>query len=288
MNASTDTAVEVRGLGVRYDLRLSNQVSVRRAFLGMLRPTLRPSHFWALRDVDFDVHRGEAVGIIGANGAGKSTLLQVLARIIEPSAGSLTIRGRVTGLLSLGAGFDPNLSGRENIELVGALLRLTRAEILARRDEIVDFADIGQFIDAPVKTYSSGMRARLGFAISTAADPDILLLDEVMAAGDAAFREKSKERVGQLVASAGAVVVVSHDLAWVSSFCSRALLVESGSIALDGPATTVVTEYRARVRAAKAATAQTPVPAGAMAAERLPGGRASTAADTSRTTEVPT
>jgi lipopolysaccharide transport system ATP-binding protein len=249
-----ETAIELRGVGVRYDLDLADRAAVRGAFLRLFRPSGRSEHFWALRDLDFSVNRGEAVGIIGSNGAGKSTLLQVLARIIEPSAGSMLIRGRVTGMLSLGAGFDPNLSGRENIELVGALLRLTRAEILAKRDAIVEFADIGRFIDAPVKTYSSGMRARLGFSISTAADPDILLLDEVMAAGDAAFREKSKERVGQLVASAGAVVVVSHDLNWVSSFCSRALLLEGGSIVLDGSAASVVAEYRTRVRAAKAGT----------------------------------
>ncbi len=251
MDQQPAPAVSLRRLGVRYDLRLAEGSTVRAGLRRVLHPRRNGNDFWALRDLSFDVGRGEAVGIIGSNGAGKSTLLQVLARIVDPSAGEMTIRGRVTSLLTLGAGFDPNLSGRQNIELVGTLLRLTRSEILARRDEIVAFADIGQFIDAPVRTYSAGMRARLGFAISTAADPDILLLDEVMAAGDAGFREKSKERVAELVAMAGAVIVVSHDLGWVSSFCSRALLLEGGRVAVDGPAIDVVTEYRRRVRAAR-------------------------------------
>ena len=190
------------------------------------------------------VAHGESLGIIGPNGAGKSTLLQVLAGIMRPSEGTVEVRGAVSGLLTLGAGFDQELSGRENILLGGAFLGLDDKVTRELLPGIVAFADLGEFIEAPIKTYSSGMRARLGFAIATAVDPDILLLDEVLATGDATFREKSKGRVIQLVQQAKAVVLVTHDMNWVTEYCNRAVLIEKGNVVIEGAPEEVVTVYR--------------------------------------------
>jgi ABC-2 type transport system ATP-binding protein len=194
-----------------------------------------PERFWALRHVSLQLSHGESLAVIGPNGAGKSTFLQVLAGIMRPSEGQVDVRGQVSGLLGLGAGFDVDLSGAENILLGGAFLGLDGPRIQQLLPSIIEFADLGKFIDAPLKTYSSGMRARLGFAIATAVDPDILLLDEVLATGDANFRAKSKARVIELVKSAKAVVLVTHDMDWVREYCNRALLLEKGRVILEGP-----------------------------------------------------
>ena len=183
---------------------------------------------------------GQSLGVIGPNGAGKSTLLMVLAGILTPSEGEVTVRGNISSLLTLGAGFDQELSGRENILLAGAFLGLEHREVMERLEPIVEFADLGEFIDAPIKTYSSGMRARLGFSIATTVDPDVLLLDEVLATGDAIFREKSKARILQLVESAKAIVLVTHDMNWVTEFCNRAMLIENGRVIAQGEPEEVV------------------------------------------------
>ena len=236
---------------MRYDLRLSRSRTIRRTFARIpARNDVARRDFWALRDVSFDVWRGEALAVLGSNGAGKSTLLQVLARIIAPSAGAFGYRGTVSTLLSLGAGFDSEQTGRANIALGGALLGLSRRDIATRAEGIIEFADLGDFIDAPIKTYSAGMRARLGFALATSIEPDILLLDEVLSTGDRAFRELSKRRVEALVRAAGAVVVVSHDLAWITEFCSRAILLERGRLVATGPAAEIAKLHRERIRAA--------------------------------------
>jgi ABC-type polysaccharide/polyol phosphate transport system ATPase subunit len=211
-----------------------------------------PERFWALRHVNVHVPHGESLGVIGPNGAGKSTLLQVLAGIMRPSEGSVEVRGAVSGLLTLGAGFDQELSGRENILLGGAFLGLDDKVTRELMPGIVDFADLGAFIDAPIKTYSAGMRARLGFSIATSVDPDILLLDEVLATGDATFREKSKGRVIELVKSAKAVVLVTHDMIWVQEYCNRALLLEHGQVVVEGTPDDVVAAHLERTAAAKA------------------------------------
>jgi ABC-2 type transport system ATP-binding protein len=180
-------AISVIDLGVRYNLRFTKKTTIRRSFANIVqrRP---PERFWALRNVSVQVAHGESLAVVGPNGAGKSTFLQVLAGIMRPTEGSVDVRGQVSGLLGLGVGFDNELSGAENILLGGAFLGLDGARIQELLGPIIDFADLGQFIDAPLKTYSSGMRARLGFAIATAVDPDILLLDEVLSTGDANFR----------------------------------------------------------------------------------------------------
>jgi lipopolysaccharide transport system ATP-binding protein len=203
----------------------------------------------ALSEVSFEVPAGQTLGIIGANGSGKSTLLKILAGIVRPTRGSVEVRGRLAALLELGAGFHPEISGRENVEITGLLLGLTRKEIAARFDEIVRFAGVEEFLDAPVKTYSSGMAVRLGFAIAAASDPDVFLVDEVLAVGDEAFAHRALERFSDFEKAGKTLVFVSHDLTLISARCRRVLWLERGRIAADGPAGETVALYRERVAA---------------------------------------
>ena len=210
-------AIGTTDLGVSYDLRFTRKTTLR-ASIGQMLGRGSNQTFWALRHVDLRVQRGESLAVIGPNGAGKSTLLQVLAGIIRPSEGMVDVRGRVSGLLTLGAGFDRDLTGRDNILLGAAFLGLDDRVTRSLLPSIIEYAELGDFIDAPLKTYSSGMRARLGFSIATSVDPDILLLDEVLATGDANFRAKSKARVIEIVGAAKAVVLVTHDMNWVTEY----------------------------------------------------------------------
>ena len=184
--------------------------------------------------MNLEVRRGEAVGVVGSNGSGKSTLLLALAGIIQPSEGVVEVSGHVSTLLSLQAGFDSDLSGRENIALAGALMGIDHKVMDEITPSIISFADIGAFIDAPMKTYSSGMRARVGFSIATAVDPDILLLDEVLQTGDNKFKQKSRRRIAEVLRSAKAVVMVTHDMSWITAFCTRAILLDRGRIVAEG------------------------------------------------------
>jgi ABC-type polysaccharide/polyol phosphate transport system ATPase subunit len=245
-------AIRAENLGVRYDLRFNRKTTIHRS-LGQILGRGATQDFWALKHVSLQVIRGESLAVIGPNGAGKSTLLQVLAGIIKPSEGVVDVRGHVSGLLTLGAGFDVELSGRDNILLGGAFLGLDDRVTRDLLPTIVEYADLGEFIDAPLKTYSSGMRARLGFAIATSVDPDILLLDEVLATGDAAFREKSKARVIGLVKAAKAVVLVTHDMNWVVEYCNRAVLIEQGRMVAEGEPDDVVELHRVHTEEVKAA-----------------------------------
>ena len=204
---------------------------------------LRKAEFWALRDVSFDLRKGEALGIIGDNGSGKTTLLRLITGIFPPDAGAIAVRGRVGALISLGAGFHPHLTGRENVYLNGAILAMTQAEIDAKFDDIAAFAEIGAFLDAPVTTYSSGMRVRLGFAIAIHTDPELLLVDEILAVGDASFQTKCMERMDEIRNSEKAVVLVTHSLYRIESLCDRALWLEHGRIRMAGEARQVVGEY---------------------------------------------
>jgi ABC-type polysaccharide/polyol phosphate transport system ATPase subunit len=251
VNDTDDYAIGVNDLGVRYNLRFTRKTTVRNSFADLFTRK-KPERFWALRHVSVQVNHGESLAVIGPNGAGKSTFLQVLAGIMRPTEGTVDVRGQVSGLLGLGVGFDTELSGVENIRLGGAFLGLDGPRIQELLPEIIDFADLGQFIDAPLKTYSSGMRARLGFSIATAVDPDILLLDEVLATGDASFRAKSKARVIELVRSAKAVVLVTHDMDWVREYCNRAMLIEKGKVVAQGSPDEVTKLHLARTREAVA------------------------------------
>lgn len=199
--------------------------------------------FFALKDVSFEVKRGEAVGIIGRNGAGKSTLLQIIAGTLQPTSGRCRATGRVAALLELGAGFNTEFTGRENVFLSGAVLGLSKAEVTARFNEIAAFADIGEFIEQPVKTYSSGMMMRLAFAVNTCVDPDILIVDEALGVGDAPFQAKCFRRLRQLIDKGVTLLFVSHDIGTVRSICSRALWLKNGRAEMWGEAKTVAKEY---------------------------------------------
>jgi ABC-2 type transport system ATP-binding protein len=251
----TEHAIDVSDLGVRYSLRFSRKSTLRQS-IAQVVSRQQVEAFWALRHVSFNLLRGESLGVIGPNGAGKSTLLQVLAGIITPSEGAVDVRGHVSSLLTLGAGFDAELTGRENILLAGAFLGLDDDLVRELLPSIVDYADLGQFIDAPIKTYSSGMRARLGFSIATSVDPDILLLDEVLATGDADFRTKSKQRVIDLVRAAKGIVLVTHDMSWVTEYCNRALLLERGQVIMEGEPAEVVQLHEERSAQRKAEKAK--------------------------------
>ncbi len=249
-SGSTAPALEVRGLSKKYCRSFRRGVYymgldmlgsvVRRSRGG----PLREGEFWALDNVDLEVRPGECLGVIGHNGAGKSTLLKILSGVIEPTCGEAVIRGRVGSLIEIGAGFHPDLSGRENIYINAAILGMPRKEIENRFDEIVAFADIGEFLDTPVRFYSSGMYIRLGFAVAAHTEPDVLLVDEVLAVGDRAFRAKCLKHFDRLMKRGCAVVLVSHNLSMIHNQCHRALLLEKGTILADGPPGEVLDRYR--------------------------------------------
>ncbi len=241
-------AIKADNLGKRYILnqRHSGQRALRDALLNFGSRASRQSsidELWALRDVSFRVEPGEVVGIIGRNGAGKSTLLKVLSRITEPTTGRVEIYGRVGSLLEVGTGFHPELSGRENIFLNGAILGMRRAEIIKRFDEMIAFAGVERFVDTPVKRYSSGMFLRLAFAVAAHLDPEILIVDEVLAVGDAAFQQKCLNKMGDVARAGRTVLFVSHNMPAIKHLCQRAIVLSSGSVAFDGSADNAVGVY---------------------------------------------
>lgn len=221
-----------------------------RSFQELLIRTLGRNHnhsreeFWVLRDLTLEVEQGEMLGIIGSNGAGKSTLLKLIAGIIQPTSGRITVKGRLAALLELGAGFHPDLTGRENIFLSGSILGLTAREMRSRFDDIVSFAELEKFIDMPLKYYSSGMQVRLGFSIATSLDPDILLIDEVLAVGDEAFQKKCLARIDEFRRCGKTILFVSHNLEVVKQLCTRVLWLETNQPAVEGPAFDIAEQYR--------------------------------------------
>ena len=237
----TDNAVVVDGAWKRFRLYHEKNQYLKAAILRGRQSTYED--FWAVRDVSFEVPHGEVFGIIGSNGSGKSTLLKCLAGILTPDRGVVRSSGRVAALLELGAGFHPDLSGRENISLNGAILGMTRREIDAKFDDIVGFAGLEDFIDTPVKNYSSGMVVRLGFAVAINVDPEILIIDEVLAVGDEEFQQRSLAKIEQLRRQGRTIIFVSHGLSQVSQFCHRAMWLEKGEVRSIGPAYEVVSEY---------------------------------------------
>ncbi len=244
-----NSAIVAEGLGKRYSITQSS-----RAGYSTLRDTIANGmrrkekaeivDFWALRDVSFDIAQGDVVGIIGRNGAGKSTLLKLLSRITEPTTGRIRIRGRVASLLEVGTGFHPELTGRENIFLNGAILGMSRREIVARFDEIVSFAEVEQFLDTPVKRYSSGMYVRLAFAVAANLDPEVLIVDEVLAVGDSAFQRKCLGKMKDFSTSEGRTVLfVSHSMASVRALCTRAIWLDHGKVRMEGGSLDVIRGY---------------------------------------------
>jgi lipopolysaccharide transport system ATP-binding protein len=249
------TAIEASGLSKEFRLGLSHQGygTLRESLVGGLKRAgsklvgrgseLEVDYLKALDDVSFRIENGEAVGLIGHNGAGKSTLLKLLSRIIEPSGGWADVTGRVGSLLEVGTGFHPELTGRENVFLNGAILGMRRAEIRSRFDEIVAFADVERFLDTPVKRYSSGMSVRLAFAVAAHLEPEILLVDEVLAVGDAAFQRKSLTKMGEVAKAGSTVIFVSHNLATIQALCRRGILLERGRVIADAPVQEAVDQY---------------------------------------------
>lgn len=226
--------------------------------------------FWALRDISFDLHRGESLGIIGRNGSGKSTLLQIIAGTLQPTTGSARVTGRVAALLELGSGFNHDFTGRENVYLNAAVLGLTRREVDARFDDIAAFADIGDFIDQPVKTYSSGMFVRLAFAVQTAMEPGILIVDEALSVGDIFFQQRCYARMQQLVDKGVCIILASHDLAAVQRFCQRTVVLQRGQLKFNGPATEGTKVYVHLEQAEKAAAFADNTPAASIEAATGP------------------
>ena len=253
-----NTVIHVEGLGKKYTLGGSRErygvlrESIARAASASVRRLTRrapvaddrsPAELWALKDVDVDIGEGEVVGVIGRNGAGKSTLLKIMSRITEPTTGSITMWGRIGSLLEVGTGFHPELTGRDNIMLSGAILGMTRAEIQSRFDDIVAFAELAKFLDTPVKRYSSGMYVRLAFAVAAHLEPEILLIDEVLAVGDAAFQRKCLSRMTSLAKGGRTVLFVSHNLTSVANLCSRCLYLRDGTVAFDGTVPEALAAY---------------------------------------------
>ena len=251
---SDETAVRFDRVSKRFQLREGN------TFKEFLSAALRggsKSSFYALRDVSFSLGRGETLGIIGRNGSGKSTILKLIAGVTTPTHGRLDVYGRVSPLIELGAGFHPDLTGRENVYLNGAILGMSRRQIQERWDEIVDFAELADFMDTPVKHYSSGMFMRLGFAVAVHSDPDILIVDEALSVGDAAFQEKCLGRIRQFQDSGVTIVLVSHSTALIEAFCPRALCLHQGAVLMDGPSRDVADYYAASVEQVMEPTRQT-------------------------------
>jgi lipopolysaccharide transport system ATP-binding protein len=228
------------------DIVASSVRSLRTQFLKPKRPhTFNPSHeeFWALKDVSFEIRQGDRVGIIGRNGAGKSTLLKILSRITEPTSGRIKIKGRVASLLEVGTGFHPELTGRENIYLNGAILGMTKVEIKNKFDEIVDFAEVEKFLDTPVKRYSSGMYVRLAFAVAAHLEPEILVVDEVLAVGDSQFQQKCLGKMEDVARGGRTVLFVSHNMVALQSLCDRAIWLHQGKVMKEGASSSVVSHY---------------------------------------------
>ena len=251
-----DVAIEARGLGKLYRIGSSHPSTTLREALthgtaAMLRSARQRllhgsdelTELWAVRDASFDVPRGEALALIGPNGSGKSTLLKIIARIVSPTTGHARIRGRVGALLEVGTGFHPELSGRENIYLNGAILGMTARDIRKRFDEIVEFSGVEEFLAVPIKRYSSGMVMRLAFAVAAHLEPDVLIIDEVLAVGDAAFQQKCLGRMDEVTKSGCTVFFVSHNLAAVQRLCSRAILLQKGRMVADGATAEVIGQY---------------------------------------------
>jgi homopolymeric O-antigen transport system ATP-binding protein len=251
----SETVIRAEGLGKRFRVgERERYLALRDLITRTLAAPFRlrrdrkrqPDFLWALRDVSFDIKQGEVVGLIGRNGAGKSTLLKVLSRITRPTAGYAEIQGRVGSLLEVGTGFHPELTGRENVFLSGAVLGMKKAEILKKFDEIVAFAEVERFLDTPLKHYSSGMQMRLAFAVAAHLEPEILLVDEVLAVGDLEFQRKCLGKMGEVAHAGRTILFVSHNLAAVNALCPRSVLLENGKVAMQGPTPEITTAYHVR------------------------------------------
>jgi ABC-2 type transport system ATP-binding protein/lipopolysaccharide transport system ATP-binding protein len=249
---SDDTAICLEGISKRYYLRSQRPEDLKTTLLHLpsfLSGDSNRKAFWALDDVSFAVDRGESIGIVGPNGSGKSTLLKIMADLARPTGGKISVNGRVSALLELGAGFHPQITGRENAILNAVLLGLSRREAEDVLGDIIAFSELGDFIDEPMRTYSSGMYIRLGFSVAVHVQADVLLVDEVLAVGDAEFQQKCFDHIEKLRAKGVTIVLVSHDLGSVTRFCERAILLHHGRVQVEGKSQPVIHEYLSRIAA---------------------------------------
>lgn len=238
-----ETVIELKNVGIKFNLSKEKVDSLKEYVIKLIKKELMYDEFWALKDVSFSIEKGDRVGILGLNGAGKSTLLKIICGVYKPSEGSVTHTGVIAPLLELGAGFDAQYTGRENIFLYGSVLGYSRKYLEEKYDEIVEFSELEKFIDVPLKNYSSGMKARLGFSIATIADPDILILDEVLSVGDAKFRKKSEKKIMDMFERGVTVIFVSHQLEQIKKICNKAIILQKGTLVAEGDIDTVSEMY---------------------------------------------
>lgn len=242
------TAIEVKDMSMLFNLNKEKVDNIKEYFIKLVTRKLHFTEFWALQDINLKIEKGDRVGVLGFNGAGKSTLLKVIAGVLKPTKGSVKVNGIIAPMLELGAGFDMNYSGKENIFLYGATMGYSRKFIEEKYDEIVEFSELKDFIDVPVKNYSSGMRARLGFAIATAVEPEILILDEVLSVGDAKFRKKSQAKIQSMFDKGITVLFVSHSVDQVLNICNKAIVLDHGKIIAQGDAKEICAKYEDMVK----------------------------------------
>ena len=246
--AKKSLAMKIENVSMKFNLSSEKVDNIKEYVIKMIKKELMFQEFWALRDISFEVQKGDRVGIMGLNGAGKSTLLKVISGVLKATQGTVTTNGKIAPLLELGAGFDRQYTGAENIYLYGAMLGYSKEFLEARYDEIVEFSELGSFIDVPVKNYSSGMKARLGFSIATLVSPDILILDEVLSVGDAKFRKKSEKKVLSMFDKGVTVLFVSHSLEQVQRLCNKAMILEKGKLIAYGDIDEISAKYAEMIR----------------------------------------
>ena len=229
-----DVIIRANNISMEFNLSQEKTDNLKEYFIKVIKRELRFQSFWALQDISFEINRGDKIGFIGLNGAGKSTLLKIISGVMKPTRGSMEINGKIAPLLALGAGFDPNYTGRENIFLNGAILGHSKAFMEDKFDEIVEFSEIGDFIDVPVKNYSSGMKSRLAFSIASSVNPEILILDEVLSVGDISFQKKCKKRMSNMMQDDVTLLFVSHSIAQVRDLCDKAVWLNQGQLMSKG------------------------------------------------------
>lgn len=239
----SNTAIKVNNLSMMFNKSSEKIDSLKEYVIKLTKHQLMFEEFWALQNISFEIPKGEAVGIVGLNGSGKSTLLKAIAKVLKPTKGIVDVSGTIAPLIELGAGFDSNLSARENIFLNGAVLGYNRAQMRGKFESIMDFAELWDFVDVPIKNFSSGMVARLGFSIATSNMPDILIVDEILGVGDFKFQKKCEERMGKIIDHGATIVFVSHSIEQVQQVCSRAIWLEKGHLVMDGPVDEVCNKY---------------------------------------------